>query len=297
VTLRAIRKFYDQSIFKGIDGSQRHWNRTEVSDVTTHIFYVKNNQCIQISVFYRRNNFLWVGKLPEKTSNQSVSEKDLYFGEYEAAFDNFELEKKSFKHVQFYIPDEIAHFIGQISSSKFIECNFELAKNFSNSYEQDYLYSTDMNGSVKEGILALKRFTKKLLIPFYISSGTLLGWYRQCGVIPYTSDVDTATWAIYASEQTTDLFINNKVGLRLAYIYGLVENGYQFAFYSETDLRIDFFFTYKSGDNLTYTGHKPSEKIYFDYIYPYFTLCSAELVGLKVLVPCDPIKVVKAGLH
>jgi len=248
-------------------------------------------------VFYSRNNFFWVGKLIDEKQNQLVLQKDIFFGQYEKAFDKFELEKRTLNYVKYYIPDEAAHFIGQISSSKFIECNFELAKNFSNSYEKVLFDSKYMNGRVEEGILALKRFTKKLLIPFYISSGTLLGWYRQCGVIPYTSDVDTATWAMYASEQMTNLFINNKVGLRLAYIYGLVENGYQYALYSETNLRIDLFFTYKSGENLTYTGHKPSQKIYFNYIYPHFTLCSAELVGLKVLIPCDPIKVIKAGLY
>jgi hypothetical protein len=128
-----------------------------------------------------------------------------------------------------------------------------------------------------------------LLIPFFISSGTLLGWYRQCGVIPYTSDLDTATWALYAFEKLTQLFIHNKVGLSLTYIYGLVENGYQ------KSLRIDLFDIYKEGNSLTYTGHIPSQRAYFRYIYPCFNLCSAQLLGLKVLVPCNPIDVIKAG--
>jgi hypothetical protein len=82
-----------------------------------------------------------------------------------------------------------------------------------------------MHQKVKERILALKNLMNPLLIPFFIRSGTLLGWYRQCGVIPYTSDLDSAT---YASEELIQLFIKNKVGLSLTYIYGLVENGYHF---------------------------------------------------------------------
>jgi hypothetical protein len=225
------------------------------------------------------------------------SKEELYFGKYEAAFDKFELEEKTFQDVQYYIPDKSAHFIGQISSSQFIECNFETALNFSSNYEKDLFDSNEMDQKVKEGILALKKLMNPLLIPFFISSGTLLGWYRQCGVIPYTSDLDSGTWAQYASEQLTQLFIHNKVGLSLKYIYGLVENGYQYAFYSKKGLRIDLFYTYKEGNkvSLTYTGHIPSQKAYFRYIYPYFKLCSAELLGLKVLVPCNPIDVIKAG--
>ena len=264
--------------------------------MTIHSFYTKDDNCIQITVFYKRNNFLWIGKISQNNKN-IIKElrKHVYFGEYEAAFDKFELKQITIEGVKCYIPDDCPHFIGQISSSKFIECDFKFAKHFSKIYEQNLFDSTSMDSRVKQALLALKQFLKKLLIPFYISSGTLLGWYRQCGVIPYTSDVDTATWALYASRHLTQQFIHNKTGLKLTYIYGLVENGYQYTFLSETRLRFDLFFTYKEGDNLTYTGHIPSKKAYFRYIYPNFTLCSAELVGLKVLVPCEPIAVIKAG--
>ncbi|CAG2109664.1 unnamed protein product [Medioppia subpectinata] len=124
--------------------------------------------------------------------------------------------------------------------------------------------------------------------------GTLLGWYRQCGVIPYTSDVDTGTWAAFASDQLIDAFIHNDVNLKLSYIYGFIENGLQFALFTEHDFRLDLFFTYKEGPNLTYTGHVTADNAYFRYIYPYFTLCSAELVGVKVLVPCNPVDVISA---
>ncbi|CAG2172132.1 unnamed protein product, partial [Oppiella nova] len=135
-----------------------------------------------------------------------------------------------------------------------------------------------MDNKVREALIALKTFTSKLFIPFFISSGTLLGWLRQCGVIPYTSDLDTATWATYASPQLIDKFIHNDVVLRL----------------NELDFRVDLFFTYKEGSNYTFTGHIPRDKAYFRYIYPNFTLCSAELLGLKVLVPCNPVDVISA---
>jgi len=71
-----------------------------------------------VSVFYNHHNSLWVGKLIRKTQIPLVPVKDLYFGQYEAAFDKFELEKRTFKQVQYYVPDKSAQFIGQISSMR-----------------------------------------------------------------------------------------------------------------------------------------------------------------------------------
>ncbi|CAG2116724.1 unnamed protein product, partial [Medioppia subpectinata] len=129
---------------------------------------------------------------------------------------------------------------------------------------------------------------------FGLQSVNLLRNNITCGVIPYTTDVDTGTWAAFASDQLIDAFIHNDVNLKLLYIYGAVKNGLQFALYTELDLRLDMFFTYKEGPNLSYTAHIPWKNAYFRYIYPYFTLCSAELLGLKVLVPCNPVDVITA---
>ncbi|CAG2176172.1 unnamed protein product, partial [Oppiella nova] len=235
--------------------------------------------------------------LPDLQNNSKMFPKDLQYGQMESAFDSFNLTvyNQSYSGLDIHIPEPAVHFMAQIKTSTFIECNYEMAVNFHRQYKKKYTEGPNKDSQVKDALQALNHMARSLgSIPIYISSGTLLGWYRQCGVIPYTSDLDTATWAMYASNEATDRWLNNDVGFRLAYIYGLIENGYQYAFYSRYNLRVDVFYTYRELPNLTYTGHKPSQKLYFRYWYPYFELCSAELVGLKVQVPCTPESVVSA---
>ena len=193
---------------------------TQIDETFLHMFYTRDKECIQISVFHKRNDFLWMGDISahQFKSYENLLSRDIHYGKHESAFDLFDLEKlKIRRNIKLLIPDRVVHFISQYKSSKFIECDYSLAKNYTNS--------ESMDRKVREALIALKTFTSKLFIPFFISSGTLLGWYRQCGVIPYTSDLDTGTWATYASPQLIDKFIHNDVVLRLKFIFGFVENG------------------------------------------------------------------------
>ena len=281
----------------GPDGSQRRVgfsNDSYLPTVLLHKFYIKSDQCIQVSVLHQRSDFFWIGRLPDIRIVAKIRHK-LHYGYDESAFDRFQVIKTNIAALSVLVPDNCVHFLAQFTSSKFIECNYETTEQLRQKYGTNGITSEAKNQKVLEGLRALKQFTKKLEIPFFIVSGTLLGWYRQCSVIPHTFDVDTATWSIYASDQTIDSFIHNDALLKLAYIYGLVNNGLEFALYSISDLRIDVFFTYPENNNFTYTGHITEHKSYFRYIFPQFTLCSAELVGLKVLVPCDPHLILTNG--
>ena len=48
----------------------------------------------------------------------------------------------------------------------------------------------------------------------WLISGSLLGWYRQCGAIPYTSDADTATWASDFKPWMRDYFLGPDKSMR-----------------------------------------------------------------------------------
>ena len=46
---------------------------------------------------------------------------------------------------------------------------------------------------------------KKLDIPFWISHGTLLGWYRECGFIFHTNDIDFGVPAEHLAARKNDI--------------------------------------------------------------------------------------------
>ncbi len=56
---------FNQIIIRGTDRSHRHWNKIEVKNLTINWFDIKSDTCIEITVFYNRNEFLWIGKSGE----------------------------------------------------------------------------------------------------------------------------------------------------------------------------------------------------------------------------------------
>lgn len=90
------------------------------------------------------------------------------------------------------------------------------------------------------------RKTKKLLdslkVPFFLSHGSLLGWYRECGVIAHTQDMDVGIPYIcictvchnycqdmskHADKIKEEML---KIGFKLVYWYGSLEKGYELSF-------------------------------------------------------------------
>ena len=262
-----------------------------------HLFYIKANDCIQITVLHERNNFLWIGAI-NRFQSKAVP-KHYYFGQFDAAFDPIYVKKSAElsykkKRIKLLVPDNQVYFLSQLESSRFIECNYDLARSFNDKYKT-IAQDTELNDKVREGLLMMKIMTTNLMIPFFIACGTLLGWYRQCGVISYTTDLDTGSWSTYATRDTIDQFINNEVGFRMKYLFGLPENGLELAVMTPSDLKIDLFFLYPEGDKLSVTGHIVPDRSYRRYYYPKFTLCSAELEGIKVLAACNPEEVLQSG--
>jgi hypothetical protein len=41
-----------------------------------------------------------------------------------------------------------------------------------------------------ENLLLAKKVLDSINVKFFLSHGTLLGWYRECGIIEHTTDVD-----------------------------------------------------------------------------------------------------------
>ncbi|XP_023223605.1 fukutin-like isoform X1 [Centruroides sculpturatus] len=280
---------------KSLDFREIHWdeNRSQSLSITSHHFFIKNYRIIHLVVFFNRNTYFWNPKLenvPEEVQNILLP-SELSYGTHASAFERFEvIPSNSTIEQTIYVPSDLTYFLFEIPSSNFHECNFVNVKTFfsNNEYENDAKF----DDKVRRAIETLKVILKPFYISFWIGSGTLLGWYRQCGVIPYTSDVDFAIW-IRDFDTDLDKYMKKQKFMKLKYVFGVPEESYQYAFYL-SKLRIDLFFTYKGPYNYWYGGHMPSSKKYFHYIYPKFVLCSAELLKQKILIPCTTEEIIIA---
>ena len=71
----------------------------------------------------------------------------------------------------------------------------------------------------------------------------VLGWFRDCGIIPYTEDADIGMWIEEFDQRIIDNFTNNKK-LTLLLSFGLPNESYELRFVDK-DFQYDCFFIYK----------------------------------------------------
>lgn len=72
--------------------------------------------------------------------------------------------------------------------SKFIECNEQLAKE--NAKNETYKQKVSRNIRVTNDLYYITAYFESLHKEYWLAAGTLLGWYRDCGIIPFTTDAD-----------------------------------------------------------------------------------------------------------
>uniref|UniRef100_A0AAV2IQ73 Ribitol-5-phosphate transferase n=1 Tax=Knipowitschia caucasica TaxID=637954 RepID=A0AAV2IQ73_KNICA len=103
----------------------------------------------------------------------------------------------------------------------------------------------DFRRKVQTLLRISSRTLDQIQVPFWISSGTCLGWLRQCGVISYSRDVDIG---IRIQDYRPEILqVLTGAGLRLKHRFGKVEDSLELSFLLD-DVKLDIFFFYNDGD-------------------------------------------------
>ena len=218
--------------------SQRYENKEEI---VTNLYIKFTNLALQISILYDRGDFYWIGK-----DNSNFNGK--MYGDTPRSLNKFEKSVIIDKglNIEIIVPKDIKKFLFDYDHSKFIECNREMARDLiSESYHQNQR----INKEVEPNMIYITKKLESLNIHYWLSGGTLLGWYRDCGVIPHTTDIDFNLWA---NEYTPDIpkFFrgNDKVWLTMA--LGTPEDSYELRL-KKGKFTYDLFYTYETPGNDT----------------------------------------------
>jgi phosphorylcholine metabolism protein LicD len=101
---------------------------------------------------------------------------------------------------------------------------------------------------------------------YWLSGGTLLGWYRDCGLISYSDDVDFNAWASEYDDKIKNFFLGNK-RLHLWLELGKPAENFEFRL-SSIDYTYDIFFTYKYplNESVQWCSYQ-NEKSVYRYIF------------------------------
>lgn len=173
-----------------------------------------------------------------------------------------------------------------IEDKRFIECNYRQANQFHHQYPRNESRDANLFRRKASALLAEIEylFEEELHIPFWLSSGTLLGYYRQCDFIVYSGDVDIGLWADDFRPEIIDVLSAH--GLPLIHWFGRPNDSLELSFVRD-DLKLDMFFFYRQEDHYWNGGTQARTGLKFKYTFPKFTLCWTEFVNLRLRVPCE----------
>ncbi|KAJ8898420.1 hypothetical protein PR048_003780 [Dryococelus australis] len=263
-------------------------------------YFLKRNAAIQLVVFYEREgNYWWHGSInsdpdaPVKLRELGLSIYSLDFMRNEGAYEKFEITLSHDFQVPMNVPKDSVQFLREKSNSRFIECSVARMNEFYRIYGKNVTQETMKFSHRAWKLLSrAKTVLDKLNVRFWLSSGTCLGYYRQCGIIPYSKDVDIGIFITDFSENILPEFVAH--GFSLKHWFGKINDSLEMSFMSN-GIKLDIFFFYEDGPWLWNGGTQAKSGRKFRYLFPRFTLCWTEFLELKVRVPCETKAYIEAN--
>lgn len=294
--LAAEQKGFQQVTLMGKDPRLASLDSLSGEDIPLHLLLRLHDYIIQVVFLYERSgNYLWFGalRLHGDTDREFAPFTQLDYGRHAGALDRQQLVLTVLDGLDIRVPSNISHFLSEQRRSHFLECPYHDARNFLQLYPDDSsAQAVDFRRKVKALLRLAVKTLGRINVPFWLSSGTCLGWYRQCGVISYSRDVDIGISISDFRPEIISAFLD--AGLTLKHRFGKVEDSLELSFLSE-DVKLDVFFFYQDGDIVWNGGTQARSGRKFKYIFPHFSLCWAELLELKVRVPCETLDYVMAN--
>ncbi|KAK6492835.1 fukutin-like isoform X1 [Huso huso] len=266
------------------------------TEIPLHFIFRLQSHAVHLVVFYERSgNYLWHGPLRLKPNmdRKFVPFRKLDFGHQAGAYDRPELLLTSIDGLEIRIPKNVSRFLGEVANSRFLECRYKEARAFYQLYPDDTSQEAmEFRKNAKTLLHLAARTLNSLGMRFWLSSGTCLGWFRQCSVIPHSKDVDLGIWIKDYRSDIIPAF--QRAGLPLKHKFGKKEDSLELSFQAQ-DVKLDIFFFYEEEDHVWNGGTQAKSGKKFKYMFPKFTLCWTELVELKVQVPCETMDYIEAN--
>ncbi|KAJ8007483.1 hypothetical protein DPEC_G00117970 [Dallia pectoralis] len=292
----AEEKGFEMLEVRGKDPRLVNMDDLSGNEIPLHFLFRLNSYVVHVVVLYERSgNYLWHGllRLKPNMDRKFAPFRKLDYGQNAGAYDRPELVLTTLDGLDVRIPRNITGFLTEYSQARFLECRYREARSFFQLYPDDVSpEAMDFRMKAKALLRLAARTLNELHVPFWLSSGTCLGWFRQCNIIPYSKDVDLGIWIKDYRPDIIQAF--QKAGLPLKHKFGKVEDSLELSFQG-LDVKLDIFFFYEEPDIFWNGGTQAKSGKKFKYVFPQFTLCWAELMDLKVRVPCETVDYVIAN--
>ncbi|KAB7502381.1 Fukutin [Armadillidium nasatum] len=268
-------------------------------DKESHIFLRRYGPGLVISILYWSNAGYWrqyqLTGPPHHMAmvKQFITHETWGVLNMDRAYERFETNEAVIDEFKLTAPSNIEDFDEDYKNAKFIPCNETQATYFYTKYkEQDNPEVKRFQHLAWKTLAKSKTVLDKIGIPFWLSSGTLLGFFRQCNIIPWAVDVDLGIFIDDYSSEVIPSF--EAAGMKLVHKFGQLDDSFELSF-KESDIKVDLFFFYTEGGIMWNGGTQVKTGKKFKYVFPRFTLCWTEFLGLKVRIPCQTLDYIEAN--
>ena len=261
--------------------------RKTSSFLVYHLYLRKSNHFFLMTFHYERlglswSNFCDVSTLDDEKQIKTISSS--IFCTHQRLIPTFKISSIHIDGLDVHIPKAIFSFIESVKNGIYTPCPLQHARQFYSKYGYKSDPISEKFRSKAKNLLSIAiDVLGQLGIPFWLSSGTCLGWFRQCDVIPHSKDVDIGIWIKYYKKDLIKAFLDN--GLKLKHQFGKVGDSFELSF-TLNDLKLDIFFFYEEENIMWNGGTQARTGKKFKYIFPKFSLCWSHLLDLTIRVPC-----------
>ncbi|XP_054278016.1 ribitol-5-phosphate transferase FKTN-like [Macrosteles quadrilineatus] len=273
----------------------------ELDHVEIAVFLTRKSTVQVVLLHPREDNTWWFGDLHSDLSGESklaslnLTYRNINLMAVEGSTERFETVPSQLKDdSSLLLPKDIKSFLSDLSCSKFIECNTTRATLFRSKFKPDQSpEARRFRHKVWKMLSRVKTVMDSLKIPFWLSSGTALGYFRECDIIAHSKDVDIGTWATSYSPQI--VMEMQRRGFRLKISLGFPNDSLELSFVDESGIKLDIFFFYQDEEHYWNGGTQVKSGKKFKYDFPKFSLCWTLFKDLRVRIPCETEEYIKAN--
>lgn len=202
----------------------------------------------------------------------------------------FAVVKYRMENESFVGPADWIRFVWTLQRSRFISCEKDFAARYRQTYPQFFSGKPRIQNGI---ILTLQRFRnwaiERGMTPM-LHAGTLLGWYRECGIITYTHDIDFTVFIEEHYDKFPDDVMNSSF-IELSLRFNKPEDLLEYKVYIENGIPMDIFFLYHDQNSSWIGGLSGATK--YRFIYPLINrTCATDLLGYLMYVPCNALDVI-----
>jgi fukutin len=186
------------------------------------------------------------------------------------------------------VPFDYNSFIYDYEHSTFLECDQELAQEVLQKMGSSYAQDPKKNEKILSEAVYIRNFLEGKKINYLILGGSLIGWYRDCGIIPFTSDFDFGMPIHQYDESITKYFLQSQ-NVWLGYSFSLNETLTELTLFSKT-FKYDLFLTMSHNSTHDFSYYYDNKKYLREIFLKVNSYCSGDILGEKFMIPCNGIE-------